>query len=78
MKIFVRELKKDEYAILKEFLYSKYIETEGSLIEKSILREAASPRSKAYSRDELIIFPYYYLDASLMHYTEHEFEFIFP
>lgn len=70
----------NEAFVIKNFIASdsKYIKTKSGFIEKSILREAASPRGKAYSRDELIIFPYYYSEGILMHYTEDEFELLFP
>lgn len=48
-------------------------------IEKQILREAASPRSKTYGKSEKIIFPYYYgINGELLKYTEEEFREQFP
>jgi len=47
----------------------------GTLIEKSALMSAASPRSLRYNHEEHIIFPYYYnSDGKLMRYSEEEFE----
>lgn len=71
----------NEVFVLTNFedIDDKYIRTsEGSLIEKKILKKAASPRSKAYDKKEMIIFPYYYKDKQLLSYTEQEFMEKFP
>ncbi|EMB47614.1 MULTISPECIES: Eco57I restriction-modification methylase domain-containing protein [Treponema] len=47
-------------------------------IEKSILKEAASPRILSYRKKELIIFPYKYIDGKLVKYDLDEFEQQFP
>ena len=47
-------------------------------IEKSILKEAASPRILSYGKKELIIFPYQYIDGKLVKYALDEFEQQFP
>ena len=47
-------------------------------IEKKVVRKAASPRGKANRKNEYIIFPYYYLNEELKHYTEEDFINNFP
>ena len=47
-------------------------------IEKEAVRNAASPRGKANGLKEFIIFPYYYFNDKLMHYSEDEFKDRFP
>ena len=55
-----------------------YINTNGNLIEKSILRRAISPRSKRYKKEEYIIFPYLYQDDYLVRFSEAQFAEQFP
>ncbi len=55
-----------------------YIFYNGHRIERSIVRETATPRSLRYGRAEKIIFPYCYLNGQLVRYTEEEFEESFP
>ena len=50
----------------------------GKGIEKDVVREAATPRSKRYRREECIIFPYTYEKGKLIRYTETEFKSKFP
>jgi len=57
---------------------SNFIEIEGFIIEKDILRKAASPRSYALGKGEYIIFPYKYLDGLLVRITEEEFKSNYP
>lgn len=67
--------------VLKE---DKYIETDDYFIcnnhsiEKSVVRDTATPRSLRYEKIEKIIFPYYYEDNELRKYSEKEFEEYFP
>lgn len=71
----------NEVFVITDFeeVNSKFIKNgQGYLIEKEVLRDAASPRSKAYSRKEVIIFPYYFEDGKLLHFTEKEFLEKFP
>ena len=50
----------------------------GYNIEKTVVRETATPRSLRYNKTERIIFPYSYVDGSLIKYSETEFEGNFP
>ena len=56
----------------------EYLICEGSKIEKSVVRKAASPKGKANDTTEYIIFPYYYSDGILKHYDEVTFKQKFP
>lgn len=48
-------------------------------IEKKIVRRAASPKTKKYNKNpNYIVFPYYYDNNVLMHYSEKEFNTKFP
>lgn len=66
-------LKKGEYQESGDY----YISRDGK-IEKAIVRETATPRSKRNKKDEKIIFPYEYADGKLRHYTEQQFSELFP
>ena len=55
-----------------------YIEKDKIRIEKGIVRNAASPKGKAYNSAEFIIFPYYYQQDKLMHYSESSFKEKYP
>lgn len=67
--------------VLKE---KNYIEMDNSYrcnnhnIEKTVVRDTATPRSLRYEKTEKIIFPYYYENGQLMKYSEKEFEQQFP
>ena len=50
----------------------------GKSIEKEIVRETATPRSKRYKKEEYIIFPYNYEKGKLVRYTEGDFKNKFP
>ncbi|MCI8362189.1 MAG: SAM-dependent methyltransferase [Clostridia bacterium] len=63
----------------KAFVISNYHEEEEYIItkdnykiEKTILREAVSPRSLNNGQKEMIIFPYYFKNGNLIKYTEEE------
>lgn len=56
----------------------EYIVKNDMRVEKSIVRKAASPRGKAYQTSEFIIFPYYYSDGRVMHYSEAELKGKYP
>ena len=67
------------------FVISNYEEIEnyivlhnGQKIEKKVTMEAASPRSLRNGKEERIIFPYYYVDGTLMRYSNEEFAERFP
>lgn len=70
----------NEAFIIKDYEeYEDYIFVKGYRIEKSILREAVSPRSLQYVRKEFIIFPYHYTNNNeLLKYSENEFKNLFP
>lgn len=69
----------------KVFIIKQYDENEDYIlvdkykIEKTILKEAVSPRSRLYERREMVIFPYKYkLNGELEKYKEEEFQNKFP
>lgn len=67
--------------VLKEGEYQEtedYYICEGKQIEKEIVRETATPRSKKYKKKEKIIFPYRYIDGKLRRYTVQQFSELFP
>lgn len=66
-------IKKENYQYVNGF----YI-CNGKSIEKEVVRETATPRSKRYKKDEKIIFPYNYEKGKLVRYTEADFKNKFP
>jgi predicted RNA methylase len=56
----------------------KYVQSKSFMIERSLLKEAVSPRSLSYNKEELIIFPYSYKNGLLERYSTTEFEEFFP
>lgn len=66
------------------FVIKDYIELDNHLlaseckIEKTIIRKAASPRSFSKNKQEMIIFPYYFIEGKLLRYSEEEFLNLFP
>ncbi|MCT4563508.1 MAG: SAM-dependent methyltransferase [Maledivibacter sp.] len=58
--------------------YGEYYKVNDCLVEKSVVRVAASPRGLNSNKKELIIFPYYYKDNVLKRYKQKEFEEIYP
>ncbi|MEW9924221.1 N-6 DNA methylase [Clostridium butyricum] len=69
----------NEAFVLKNYKESdKYINLNGCNIEKSIVKNAVSPRSLNYKKSELIIFPYKYVNQKLIHYEEKDFQESFP
>lgn len=56
----------------------KYIKVDNYLIERQLLREAASPKYLAHGKKEMIIYPYYYSEGILFRYTFDEFFEKFP
>lgn len=66
----------NEAYVLKEENYTEtadYYIVNGVNIEKAIVRETATPRSKRYKKIEKIIFPYEYAKGKLVKYSEDEF-----
>lgn len=55
-----------------------YIETQNSRIERNILRPAISIKSSKRQQHPYIIFPYTFVDGQLRHYSENEFNRLFP
>ena len=51
---------------------------DGYRIEKAVVRETATPRSKRYRKKEKIIFPYMYENDKLVRYSEEQFFKQFP
>lgn len=71
----------NEAYVLKEgsyIEYDYYFECNHHMIEKSVIRETATPRSLRYGKREKIIFPYYYENNQLKRYSIEEFENLFP
>lgn len=68
----------------KAFVLSDFEETEdsfavdGCFIEKAVVRSTDTPKNRQYGKEEKIIFPYYYAGGKLNHYTEEQFEEMFP
>lgn len=68
----------------KAFVLSGGEETETSYIlddfhiEKDVIRPTDTPKNRHYGRNEKIIFPYYYTDGRLCHYTDRQFAERFP
>lgn len=56
----------------------KYIMADDYLIEKEIIKDAVSPSSLSKNKEYKIIYPYYYSEGDLMHYTKAEFNKKFP
>ncbi|WP_228478960.1 Eco57I restriction-modification methylase domain-containing protein [Listeria seeligeri] len=70
---------RNELFVLKDYQEDDaYIRCKGQMFEKEVLRKAASPRSLAKGKNEVIIFPYYYKEGELKKYTEGEFTNRFP
>lgn len=69
----------NEVYILSDFKdCGDYIQVKDQLIEKSLVREATSPRAINYNKKELVVFPYYYNSNGLQRYSSSEFEKNFP
>lgn len=66
-------LKEEDYRIQEQFYLIN-----GIKIEKKIVRETATPRTKRYKKVEKIIFPYDYDKGKLIKYNEEEFKKNFP
>lgn len=66
-------LKKENY----QYVDGIYL-CNGRKIEKEVVRETATPRTKRYNKEERIIFPYNYKNGNLIRYTEDEFRDKFP
>lgn len=66
-------LKKENY----QYVDGIYL-CNGKKIEKEVVRETATPRTKRYNKEERIIFPYNYKNGNLIRYTEDEFRDKFP
>lgn len=68
----------------KAFVLSDFEETrdsyivDGCRIEKAVIRTTDTPKNRQYGKEEKIIFPYFYTDGKLNHYTEEQFEERFP
>lgn len=66
-------IKKENYQDVEGFYLCN-----GKSIEKEVVRETATPRTKRYKKEEIIIFPYSYEGGKLIRYTETEFKDRFP
>lgn len=56
----------------------KYYLVDGYHIEKDVVRRTATPRTKQFNLNELIVFPYYYNEGNLCKYSVEEFEKNYP
>lgn len=74
----IATLLNEVYIIAEYAEYEAYISVQNYNIEKDLLKNAVSPRSLNYNKQELIIFPYYYAENGLQKYTVEEFENLFP
>jgi hypothetical protein len=70
----------NEVYIISDFIEDdKYVTVKEHKIEKTLLREAVSPRALNYGKKEYIIFPYYYAENGLLQkYSDSEFRKKFP
>lgn len=70
----------NEVYIISDFIEDdKYVMVKEHKIEKTLLREAVSPRTLNYEKKEYIIFPYYYAEGGLLQkYSDSEFRIKFP
>ena len=64
--------------LLNKAYILSFDEARNKSIEKEVLRQTASPRSLRYKKEEMIIFPYYYCNGTLMKYNKDQFENEFP
>jgi len=71
----------NEAFVIKEWIDDEQglcIRCDNHIIEKTILRNAASPKAFQSERDVRIIFPYYYNKIGLQHYNEENLKLLFP
>lgn len=70
----------NEVYIISDFIEDdNYVIVKEQKIEKSLLREAVSPRGLNYGKKEYIIFPYYYAENGVLQkYSDSEFREKFP
>lgn len=69
----------NEAYVIKEWTENEdYIIVGDCFIEKGVIRETATPRTKKNKKKELILFPYNYVDKKLVRYSVREFETRFP
>ena len=69
----------NEAFIINDWVYNKpFYEVGDYSIEEQLIHDSASPKLLSYKRECKIIFPYYYLNNQLCHYTEEYFEENFP
>ncbi|HCL03786.1 MAG TPA: SAM-dependent methyltransferase [Lachnoclostridium phytofermentans] len=69
----------NEAYVIKEWKEENdYIVCNNYRIERGVIRETATPRSRKYNKKEMIIFPYYYDNGNLNKYSIMEFEMRFP
>lgn len=64
--------------LLNQAFILKKEELDKKAIEKAIVRKAAAPRQLRKKVEEYIVFPYYYSENGLAHYTEEAFTQRFP
>ncbi|MBO4857975.1 MAG: Eco57I restriction-modification methylase domain-containing protein [Treponema sp.] len=65
--------------ILDEFIENEdCILSKGFSFERNCIRDAVSPKDMHYNKKAKIIFPYYYENGYLKHYTESDFQYRFP
>lgn len=69
----------NEAFILNDWVYNEpFYEVDNYMIEEQLVRDSSSPKLLSYKKKCKIIFPYYYLNNQLCHYTENSFKENFP
>ncbi|ERN51635.1 Eco57I restriction-modification methylase domain-containing protein [Alkalihalophilus marmarensis] len=74
----VATLLNDAFVLEDFIILDNYYKIDNYRVEKSIVRNAASPRGLYLKKKEKIIFPYYYRDGKLSRYDVSEFQKYFP
>ena len=67
--------------VINEDMYDEvdeYYKVGKFMIEKDVIMPTATPRNMRYGKEEIIIFPYKYIDNQLIKYTEKEFKNLYP
>lgn len=65
--------------VIKDFLEEEeFIVVDKYRIERKLIRKGVSPRSINYQKEECLLFPYQYVEGSLVRYSTEDFEKNFP
>ena len=71
----------NEAYVIKEENYNElndYYQVKGINIEKEVVKDTATPRTKRYKKLEKIIFPYAYVNDKLLKFAEKDFRRLYP